>query len=272
MSSFINNLINRSVATETSIQPRLRGKFEQTAALSEISPGHNEIVSDRLHSVDETTIQPQRTDLIQRTHLTKLIEEHSEVIAPSVTKNFSQKNREQSIPDAKIERPPRFEPSYNLVAQKSTQQQNSSEKNVESVRNVDQQHNTQPDGAMISAIENNPQKVATAPQASTITTKEVYQPSPLVKPTTNNAFHIETNNAFHIEQRQKARLSQSPVASFIQKNIAKPASSRTINISIGRIEVRVSQPSVTYSEKPKKESVPIMGLDEYLQKRNQRSK
>jgi hypothetical protein len=45
--------------------------------------------------------------------------------------------------------------------------------------------------------------------------------------------------------------------------------SQTINISIGRVEVRVSPPAAQMQPKQKKEGLAIMTLDEYLSKRNQ---
>lgn len=263
MSSFINNLIDRSVAPATSIQPRLRGKFERTAAPSESFAGTEEFASTGdLQSSDET-IQPQRTELVRRTHVTKFVEERSEEISPSIKQRPSQKDAEQSAPDANAERTPRFQPSYSLVVQTPG---DSSEKNVTNVTNIYQQPKTVE--RVISPDNENRQQQASSYQpdvssTSTIVTKEVYKPLPVVKPTANNSFRIEPP--------QKAQQKQSPVASFINRNIAKTEPSRTINISIGRIEVRVSQPPVASPAKPKKEGVAIMGLEEYLQKRNQRS-
>jgi hypothetical protein len=256
MSSFINNLIDRSVAPATDIQPRLRGKFERAAAPSKSfnTEESASAVSGALQPSDENRLQ--RTDLVRKIHVTNLVENHSEEISPIITQRPWQKNQEQSLPDTKPERSPRFEPSYNLVV---PTQQNFSEKNDSSVY---QQPRSQP----VNRDDENKQQVSTyQPEASpnsTTITKEVYKPLPVVKPTANNSFRIEPN--------QKTQQKQSPVASFIQKQTAN-SPSRTINISIGRIEVRVSQPPVSSPAKPKKEGVAIMGLDEYLQKRNQRS-
>jgi hypothetical protein len=211
--------------------------------------------------------------------VTKFVEKHSKEISPSTVQRPSEKNPEQSIPDAKPEKPPRFEPSYNVVAPTQNHQQGYSEKTDANISNADPQPKiqsveysvpfpvplaTRPAGN--SNNENNQQQTSLhqpdISQKSTIVTKEVFKPLPAVKPTANNSFRIETP--------RKAQPKQSPGASFISKNVAKPEPSTAINISIGRIEVHVSQPPVTSAAKPRKEGVAIMGLEEYLQKRNQR--
>jgi hypothetical protein len=260
MSSFINNLIDRSVAPATNIQPRLRGKFEQVAAASESFADNEEVTSaGASQSTDETIIQPRRTELVRRTHVTKFIEERSEQISPSLPKKVFQKDTEQSVPDMKAERPQRFQPSYNVVVQ--TPQQDPSETNI---TNIYQQPKVIE--RVIDPGNENKQSQAPAPQpdasSSTIITKGVYKPQPVVKPIANNTFRIEP--------QQKVQPKQSRAASLIQRQTVQPAASRTINISIGRIEVRVSQPTAANAAKPKKEGIPIMGLDEYLQQRNQR--
>lgn len=259
MSSFISNLIDRSIAPATDIQPRLRGKFEQAAAPSESFSVNEEIASSGAsQSADETTTPPQRTELVRRTHVTKFIEERSEEISPSIKQKPSQKDTEQSVPDAKPERPSRFQPSYNVIVQ--APEQDSSETNI---TNIYQQSKVVEH--VIDPNNENKQQQASTPQpdvsSSTIITKEVYKPLPVVKPIANNTFRVEP--------QQKLQPKQSPAASFIQRQTAKPEPSRTINISIGRVEVRVSQPAAA-AAKPKKEGIPIMGLDEYLQQRNQR--
>jgi len=50
------------------------------------------------------------------------------------------------------------------------------------------------------------------------------------------------------------------------------ASGQMINIEIGRIEIRVSQPPVAKQEKKGKEGPFVMNLEEYLDKRNQGAK
>lgn len=261
MSSFINNLIDRSIAPATDIQPRLRGKFERAAAPSESFSGTEEFISNANAASQTAEEKPlQRTELVRQIQVTKLVEKHSEAISPLITQRPSQKSAEQSVPDARTEKPSRFEPSYNLVV--PTQQ-----RFEKAESNVYQHPKFQAAEPSINPLPENKQQVSSyqpeVSPTSTIITKESYKPLPVVKPTANNSFRIEPH--------QKTQQKQSPVAAFIQKQTAQASPSRTINISIGRIEVRVSQPPASSPVKPKKEGVAIMGLDEYLQKRNQRS-
>lgn len=253
--SFINNLIERLTASATDIKPRLRGKFERSASPSE---SIEEIATGApAQSTNETFIEPKRTELITRK---QVIEERSEKIVRPAKEITQKQIAEQPVPVAKPERPSRFEPSHNLVVQAA---------NVAQPNFYQDSVHEQPKQAAHIINQNNEiihQHVQHKPVISpvpSLITKEIHKPIPADKPTGNNIFRIEP--------QQKAQQKQSPAASFIQRNTVKTEPSRTINISIGKIEVRVQQPPVQNTARPKKEGIPIMGLDEYLEKRNQRS-
>lgn len=249
MSSFINNLIDRSVSATKEIQPRLKGKFERSSTPSENFSVTEEFVSDTNRSSVEKSKNialKKKAETVPRPHNTIDSEKKSLGIPPKKEQKPLQKT---STPDLPMESPLGFIGLHNLIPSKQYEL---------SYTNINEQpkiikHPINSDN------ENKQQQITThqaVKEESPVIIKEVNTQLPVVKPIANNTSGIAP----------KLKSQQSSAISFQQKQL-KPEASRTINISIGRIEVRVSQPPPT--TKPKRETVAIMGLDEYLQKRNQ---
>ena len=269
MGSFINKLIDRSTESAQSIQPRLRGKFERDITSPDFFTGNDATTFD-VGEPEETQNEQfpihRRATTVGISLLKNVVDEdtrHSRVSKPLQTNTPPIKD------DIAPEKPPRFEPSSELLAPQKIHEDSSAEKQVDN-RDYVQKHPNIGTSADEVRSDNSqrgqilPKKLQTPSSSLSKTpdTKEIYKSMPAVKAATDLVTPAEVQPKAHIKQ---------PGASFRQQKTSPVRHTPTINISIGRIEVRVSQPPAQLPLKSKDEGVAIMSLDEYLRKRNQGS-
>ena len=270
MGSFINNLVDRSTESAQSIRPRLRGKFERSITSPDFFTGDGATtfnIGEPAETQDEQFPNRRRRTTVGISLLKNIIDESAEDSRQFRISKPLQANTpiKDDIPP---EKPPRFEPSYELFAPQNMYEHASAERQGDTSNYVQTHPNTkisadevrQDDSRQAQIL---PKKLhAQLTTQSTRDTKEIYKSLPVVKAATDLVAPAEVPPKAHIKQ---------PGTSFRQQKTSPVGHSKTINISIGRIEVRVSQPPGQLPLKPKAEGVAIMSLDEYLRKRNQGS-
>jgi hypothetical protein len=268
MGSFINNLIDRSTESAQSVQPRLRGKFERDITSPDFFTGNDATtfgVGDQAETRDEQFPIHHRKTTVRLSILKNLTDEPADDTRQHRVSKSSQSNTTRIEDDITPEKPRRFEPSYELRAPQNIHDHISTERQVDNSDYVQRHPNSK-----TSADVDNQQKLVQPKKlnahstslSKTPDTKEIYKSLPVIKSAADLVAPAETPQKVHLKQ---------PGASFRQQKKLPVEHPQTINISIGRIEVRVSQPSAQMPLKPKNEGVAVMSLDEYLRKRNQRS-
>jgi hypothetical protein len=268
MGSFINNLIDRSTESAQSVQPRLRGKFERDITSPDFFTGNDATtfgVGDQAETRDEQFPIHHRTTTVGIPLLKNVVDEPAEDTRQFRVSKPLQANTPQIKGDIAPEKPPRFEPSYELLAPQNIHDDTSGERQVDNSNYVQRHPNSK-----TSADVDNQQKLVQPKKLKTLSTslsktpdtKEIYKSLPVVKSAADLVAPAEVPQKAHLKQ---------PGPSIRQQKKLPVEHSQTINISIGRIEVRVSQPSAQLPLKPKNEGVAVMSLDEYLRKRNQGS-
>jgi hypothetical protein len=270
--SFINNLIDRAAQSVSDIRPRLRGKFERDiTALDSFAENEKSApdVGEPIVAPDIILPMPPRRTEDQSQQNEGVPDEPALERRQPLSGSRLTPPRQDEEPVQPVKRT-RFEPSFNLV---------------DTGRAVGEQMPVEMPGApgnstyLNSAVRAQSEHVNS--ESNTVRDIQPKDASPVLS--------IEPQKITVVKERQKdapipgpSRQSStseaSPKAEFRQQ--VTPFMSRrpevavntSINISIGRIEVRVSQPPAQLPSKPKAEGIPIMSLDEYLKKRNKVSK
>jgi hypothetical protein len=263
MGSFINNLIDRSTESAQSIQPRLRGKFERDITSPDFLTENDATTFDVDKTQDEQFPIRQATT-VSLSLFKNVVDEPAENTRQSRVSKPLQENTPQIKDDIAPEKPPRFKPPYELLTPQNIDEDAPAERHRHILRHpnaktsADEIHQGESRHAQIAP--KNLQAPSTT-LSKTRDSKEIYKSLPVVNAATDLVAPAEGAQS-HIKQ---------PGTSFRQQKTSPSGHSQTINISIGRIEVRVSQSPAQSPLKPKTEGGPIMSLDDYLRKRNQGS-
>jgi len=281
MNSFINSLIYRSTEPVRSIQPRLRGKFENDFNSSDHFAKSDKNSFDTAETNIDEFPAPRITTAVHAS-LFKNINADTAKDKPAenvVGKNLTNSAALRSMPaiihyvkdEIKPNRPPRFEPSFKLVTPQDMPEQTSNERKSlkedndntyrNTIRPVDEVKFPKDFGGVYQKKQATKEQTLPTPTVPIIfpASKEMYKPLTFIKAAPHYATPAEEPHTSHLKQKVASILYQKSTGQYNQ----------TFNISIGRVEVRVSQPSVQLPIKPKNEGIPIMSLDDYLQKRNQ---
>jgi hypothetical protein len=271
MGSFVNNLVDRSTESTQSIRPRLRGKFERDITSPDFFTGNDAttFIGEPAETQDEQFPIRRRGTTVGISLLKNIIDESVEDTRQLRISKPLPANTPPIKDDITPEKPPRFEPSYELFAPQNMYEHASAERQGDTSNYVQTHPNTkisadevrQDDSRQAQILPKKLHAPSTTP-AKARNTKEIYKSLPVVKAAPDLVAPAEVPPKAHIKQ---------PSASLRQEKTSPVGHSQTINISIGRIEVRVSQPPGQLPLKPKSEGVAIMSLDEYLRKRNQGS-
>ncbi len=250
----------------------MRGKFERDITSPDFFAGNNTTTFDGgepAETRDEQFPIHHRKATVRLSLLKNVIDEPVENTRQSQVSKSSLANTAQTKGNVTPEKPRRFERSYELLAPQNIHNDTSAERQTDQ-RDYRQRHpNTKISADEVRSDDIRqkqivPKKLQPPLTTSSITpaTKEIYKSLPVEKAVAD----LMTPG----EVPQKANLKQ-PGTSFRQQKTPPVEHSQTINISIGRIEVRVSQPPAQLPLKSKNEGVAFMSLDEYLRKRNQGS-
>jgi len=268
MGSFINNLIDRSSESAQSIQPRLKGKFERDLTSPDFFTGINETTFDAREPAETQDKQfpiDRRATTVRLSLFKNVIDEATENIGQSRVSKALQRNTPQIKDNIAPEKTPRFEQPCELLPPQNIYEDTSAERQGDNKDYVQRNPNTKistdelhSDGRQQQI---KPQSASNTP-SKTADTKKIYKSQPVV--------NAATDLMAPVEIPAKANTKQ-PGPSFRQQKTSAVGHAQTVNISIGRIEVRVSQSSAQSPLKTKNKGVAIMSLDEYLRKRNQGS-
>ena len=128
MGSFINNLIDRSTESAQSIQPRLRGKFERDITSPDFFTQNDATTFDVDETQDEQFPIHRRDTTVGLSLFKNVINEPAEDTGQSRVSKPLQTNTPQIKDDIAPEKPPRFKPSYELLAPQNIHEDASAER------------------------------------------------------------------------------------------------------------------------------------------------
>ena len=257
--NFINNLITRSISPASDIQPRLRGLFEpndtgNAKGIQQINFSERFLNDNRDESNDVPGTPPQQSFNSYRSRLNDI----TNLFNSRLKEPLNESNeKEGNLLHARQ----RFQPDHKIVVLNETDGSTENDPvryngNVVPVSG-DKKNLTDKPTANISAEK----KIQNPAFSQTLVTTE--KSSGMVKPASDYLKRPELSlNSNKKNEANSLMHPQAPGA----------ATGQMINIEIGRIEIRVSQPPVIKQEKKGKEGPFVMNLEEYLDKRNQGAK
>ena len=292
MNSFINSIINRAIESTQMIQPRVLGKFERdTNSSSTFVPDDS---SETFQKGELTHALPgyrsgkeSKIPDVASAFATKLVESVNPEISadpvkrpvlqpPLISKiDSKEKDNEQKRltlkPDYKVIPPKPGSDNFFIQNESGNGQPNylanlqfnrrKSNSDVDSVQPAEEIYFSNKSEGHMTIKEDILQQELPASRVlpAVLPFKELYNSPSMLSAAAN----------FNTPLKDDNRMGRS---AFTSQSSTAIENTQTINISIGRVEVRVSQPPVQALAKPKKEGIAIMSLEEYLDKRNQGSK
>jgi hypothetical protein len=273
MISFINSIINRANESTMLIQPRVRGKFERDTGdalapftRNEANTFHDDMLGQERQ--DNPIATGKQNPVIVASHTT----ESNEAIPPASFLNAEKKHSSESLlisePPGKDhdgqQRVQRLSTDHKLVVQSFTSKKRESTKESNEInqfpsRNT-QKLKTDDTGKESNVIKGHLKN----DKMFSVSSLPLVHPQPLYpQPGSDTGADHKIN---HGQAPLKEHLLKR--GSLLTDDFAPEKESiQTINVSIGRIEVRVSQPPAPDQFKSKKAPIPPMSLDEYLQKK-----
>jgi len=293
MSSFINSIINRTFESTPLIQPRVRGKFEQDTftSLSFFTNGSSETFAndERTPEISEKNAGKEKNiSGVASAFTTKINESDVPVtlgnsftssrskpswISQLVSKDHYSNPESQHLATDNLIVPPHPVSEKIISNKKFVEGQSdtiapsqSKSKNQDGINLFEeiQAPDANEDHKTIRQNRNKQALPASDDQPAILPFSGLYKLPSLLKSGTND--YTRSENTFRKDdfiKRGNALTGES---------LPAIETTQTINISIGRVEVRVSQPPLQALPVPKKEGIAIMSLDEYLDKRNHGNK